>query len=123
MQVQGARGGKLKSMRIALACLIVGLNAALAPAQEQPYLKGNDTGGIISWSCEAEVVAPALAADHCARFDKYARITSVHRHYGDYIAFQCIWTPHVGRLQLPPVRTRTSCAARAYEGPAIKTLD
>jgi hypothetical protein len=114
------------AMRVGWASLIVGLNVALAAATaqaQQPYLKGNDTGGIISWSCEAEVVAPALAADHCARFDKYARITSVHRHYGDYIAFQCIWTPHVGRFQLPPVRTRTACAARAYEGPTIRTLD
>jgi hypothetical protein len=32
-----------------------------------------------------------MAGEHCARFDKRARITSVHRVYGDYIGFACRW--------------------------------
>jgi hypothetical protein len=34
-----------------------------------------------------------LAADHCARWGRLAHITSVHRRYGDYIAFVCIDKP------------------------------
>jgi hypothetical protein len=56
--------------------------------------KGNDTGGIIAWSPEAEATALDAAMDHCARYDKVAKITSVHRQYGDYIGFICRW-PHV----------------------------
>lgn len=71
--------------------------------------KSNDTGGIIPWSCETEAMAPAIAADFCARWDKYPRITSVHRQYGDYIAFRCLWSPHVDRFSLPAVPTRNTC--------------
>jgi hypothetical protein len=42
-----------------------------------PGVTGNDTGGIIPWSPENEVHAPALAQAHCARFRKYARATSI----------------------------------------------
>jgi hypothetical protein len=34
-----------------------------------------------------------MAAGHCARWGRYARITSVHRVYGDYIGFSCIDFP------------------------------
>src|SRR3974390_1038294 len=47
---------------------------------------GNDTGGIIPGSPEAEHNALELAQANCARHRKYAVITSVHRQYGDYIA-------------------------------------
>jgi len=33
-------------------------------------------GGIISWSCENEAVAQQIAAEYCARWDKYHRITA-----------------------------------------------
>ena len=61
--------------------------------------KGNDTGGIIPWSAENEQAAMAIAQDNCGRFDKIAVITSVHRQYGDYIAYQCRFDP-------PPRRRR-----------------
>jgi hypothetical protein len=51
--------------------------------------KGNDTGGIIPWSADNERAALAIAGDNCARYSKYPRITSVHRVYGDYIAYEC----------------------------------
>jgi hypothetical protein len=82
-------------------------------AQAQVY-HGNDTGGIISWSCENEAMAQQIAAEYCARWDKYHRITSVHRQYGDFIGFNCLWSPHVNRYALPAVRTRNTCY---YERP------
>ena len=54
-------------------------------------VRGNDTGGIISWSPEIVPVYPQMAADHCARWNKVAVITSVHPWYGDFIGFQCRW--------------------------------
>jgi len=55
--------------------------------------KGNDTGGIIPWSPAAEHDALEIAQADCGSFDKYAVITSVNRHYGDYIAYACTWRP------------------------------
>jgi len=50
---------------------------------------GNDTGGIIPWSPFTLRFARAIASAHCGQYFKYARITSVHRQYGDYIGFVC----------------------------------
>src|SRR6476646_1157864 len=91
-------------MRVALVASMI--TTVLASAAQAQYVKGNDTGGIISWSCEAEAAAQAIADAHCAWNNKYARITSVHRQYGDYIAFQCLWNPRVARYAIPAVRTR-----------------
>ena len=55
--------------------------------------KGNDTGGIIPWSPEAESNALNIAQSNCSRFNKYAVITSIHRVYGDYIGYSCWWRP------------------------------
>jgi hypothetical protein len=54
---------------------------------------GNDTGGIIPWTPENELRAPELAQAHCARYNKYARATSIVRRDGDYIGFECVWSP------------------------------
>jgi hypothetical protein len=94
-------------------------------AQAQPELpvyEGNDTGGIIPWSCENEAQARAIAQAYCARWDKYYRITSVHRRYGDYIAFNCLWSPYLNPFALPAVPTRSSCY---YERlwPRVKALN
>ena len=56
--------------------------------------KGNDTGGIIPWSPDNERAARSIAQDNCGRFNKFARITSIRRVYGDYIAYEC-------RFELP----------------------
>jgi len=91
---------------LALVVGVVALCAlSSANAQAQIY-HGNDTGGIIPWSCENEAAAPQITAEYCARWDKYPRITSVHRQYGDFIAFNCLWSPHIARYDLPAVRTR-----------------
>jgi len=60
-----------------------------------PALTGNDTGGIIPWSPDNERLAPAWARDHCARYNKYARATSIVREYGNYMGFECVWSPRV----------------------------
>ena len=56
--------------------------------------KGNDSGGIIPWSPEAEANA-LVTANHMCRWSnwtrKVARITSIRRVYGDYIVFECIF--------------------------------
>ncbi len=70
---------------------------------------GNDTGGIIPWSCENEAVAQQAAAGYCAQFNKYPRITGVNRQYGDYISFNCLWSPSVDRSTHPAVATRSAC--------------
>jgi hypothetical protein len=56
-------------------------------------ITGNDIGGIIPWTPENEWRADALARAHCAHFDKYARLTSIVRGYGNYIGFECVWSP------------------------------
>src|SRR6476660_4128747 len=85
-------------MRVVLSAFTALLWATGAQAQ---IYHGNDTGGIISGSCENEAIAPQLGAEYCARCDKYPRITSVHRQYGDFIAFSCLWSPYINPYALP----------------------
>jgi hypothetical protein len=54
-------------------------------------LTGNDTGGIIQWTPDIDRVYGDIAAAHCARWNRIARITSTHRWYGDYIGFVCLY--------------------------------
>jgi hypothetical protein len=53
----------------------------------------NDTGGIIPWSRENQQMAYSIASERCGQYDKYARITSVYAHPGNYIGFVCVWSP------------------------------
>jgi hypothetical protein len=85
------------------------LLASTAGAYEYGSVQGNDTGGIIPWSCETEMVAQDMAGNHCGNFGKYARITSVTRQYGDFIAFACLWNPYIAPYQIPATRVRTAC--------------
>jgi hypothetical protein len=106
-------------MRVArLLVSAIGLVAALSSAAYAEPFKGNDTGGIIAWSCETEEAAPDIAGAHCAGYGKYARITGVHRQYGDYISFQCLWNPNINRQAIPAVGTR-ACRSHAHR-PALR---
>ena len=93
---------------------IIGLIMSVSGASAQAYVKGNDTGGIITWSCESEAAAQDIAAEHCAWYNKYHRITGVNRQDGDYISFRCLWEPNVARFALPAVRTRTVCLRQNF---------
>jgi hypothetical protein len=102
------------------AIVLSAIGLALPSAAYAEPFKGNDTGGIIAWSCETEGAAPEIAGAHCASYGKYARITGVHRQYGDYISFQCLWNPNVNRQAIPAVRTR-ACRAHAHaHRPALR---
>jgi hypothetical protein len=81
---------KLSSM----PCAALSLGILLFGAGPGPGLTGNDTGGIIAWSPENEATARERAAEHCARYEKYARITSITRRPGNYIGFTCVWSPY-----------------------------
>jgi hypothetical protein len=70
---------------------ILALGSLAACAGPGPVLTGNDTGGIITWNPEHQAYRHAMAAEHCARYRKTHRITSVHPWYGDYIGFECRW--------------------------------
>lgn len=59
--------------------------------------KGNDTGGIIPWSPEAEASALVTANHYCGAFGKYAAITSIRRSYGEYIVYECRFERTRGR--------------------------
>jgi hypothetical protein len=115
VKILAMRTAWLSVIGMALWSAIV-LGSACAQAQifQSQVYHGNDTGGIISWSCENEAMAQQIAAEYCARWDKYHRITSVHRQYGDFIGFNCLWSPHVNRYALPAVPTRNTCY---YERP------
>jgi hypothetical protein len=77
----------MRGMRFAIVLTALGMAlGACAPGA----FKGNDTGGVISWSPEAEASARETAASHCSRYGRDARITSVHRQYGDFIGFSCL---------------------------------
>jgi hypothetical protein len=61
-----------------------------------PGVTGNDTGGIFPYSPAVEGVYQDIAATHCARWARLAKVTSVHRKYGDYVSFVCYDRP--GRI-------------------------
>lgn len=100
----------VRKVALLLCALGMGLGCSGALAQEfdfpmrgQSYIKGNDTGGLMVWSTLTEQHAQEWAGQFCGGYGKYARITSVHRNYGDYISFNCIWNPESAPFILPRV--------------------
>lgn len=89
--------------RIAFALVLLATPLTCAEARLDP-IEANDTGGIIAWSPEAQRHMRTIAREHCARYGKRARITSVYARYGQYIAFACRLPPgHVVRGRSRPV--------------------
>lgn len=80
---------------------IASLLALAACTGPGPGITGNDTGGIIPYPLVASqgdgsrqadrAVASAMAAGHCAQYNKRAVNVTVVRRYGDYAAFDCSW--------------------------------
>jgi hypothetical protein len=58
-------------------------------------ITGNDTGGIFPYTPDVEQAYEQIASDYCARWGRLSHVTSVHRKYGDYVAFVCIDKPHM----------------------------
>jgi len=54
-----------------------------------PAVTGNDTGGIFPYSPGVEPIYRQIAGDFCARWGRFAKVTSFHRVYGDYVGFVC----------------------------------
>jgi len=83
-----------------LAVLAAGLSAstrAMAWGAEfagpGPAVTGNDIGGIFPYSPDVEPIYRQIATDHCARWGRFAKVTSIHRVYGDYVGFVCYDRP------------------------------
>ena len=82
-----------RSIRLAILGAALGSVLALTLGGCIRGSVGNDVGGIIPWSPEAEANALDVAQSNCARSQQYAVITSVHREYGDYIGYRCQYDP------------------------------
>jgi hypothetical protein len=83
-----------------LAVLATGLRAgtkAMAWGAEfagpGPTVTGNDIGGIFPYSPDVEPIYHHIATDHCARWGRFAKVTSIHRVYGEYVGFVCYDRP------------------------------
>jgi hypothetical protein len=74
--------------------MVISVALLLACCAGPHGIAANDTSGIIPWSPENQRAAYTIASELCARYNKYARITSVHAQPGDYIGFTCVWSPH-----------------------------
>ena len=87
---------------ILVTAAVVGgwLAAGAAQADTVPPFKGNDTGGIISYSLVGQTDIRVLAFNHCAQYNKVAKLTGTQAYYGGYISFACKWVPE-GRYARP----------------------
>ncbi len=89
-----------RKLLMALGIVLAAAGAAMASGAEftgpGPGITGNDTGGIFPYSPAVEGRYQQIADGHCARYGRLAKVTSVHRIYGDYVAFVCYDRP--GRI-------------------------
>jgi len=79
---------------LSIAALIAASALVWSGAARATYVEpfvGNDTGGIISYSLVGKGDVSLLAADHCARYGKVARLTGAQAFQGGYLSFQCVW--------------------------------
>ena len=58
-----------------------------------PGVTGNDTGGSFPYSPNVEPIYHQIAGDHCARWGRFANVTSIHRIYVEYVGFVCYDRP------------------------------
>jgi hypothetical protein len=85
------------ALAVVLPAALSGSSAALAWGAEfagpGPAVTGNDTGGIFPYSPDVEPIYHQIAADFCARWGRFGKVTSIHRLYGDYVGFVCYDRP------------------------------
>lgn len=97
----------IRNIMIALVLVLLVLAAGLSASTSAmawgaefagpgPAVTGNDIGGIFPYSPEVEPIYRDIAADHCARWGRFAKVTSIHRVYGEYVGFVCYDRP--GRI-------------------------
>ena len=95
-------------MRIMAAAFLATVGGIMAcgsaNAQWTPPFKGNDTGGIISYSLVTQADIRTLAVDHCARYGKVVKFIGAQAYEGGYISFACRWVPYGANER--PLRTR-----------------
>ena len=97
-------------MRWVLAAAIVPIALAAHADTIHPGVTGNNSGGIIQWGPDAKYFYRDIAAYHCARFNKIAVISSVHRRYGEYAGFRCYFPRST-------IHARRCCTARIDAAP------
>jgi hypothetical protein len=88
------------------AALVFSMSAAHAGAAGPgPGVTGNDSGGIIQSTPETGRFYRHIAVEHCARWNRYAGISSVRHVYGQYIGFVCVYDRRFDPRKegLPPV--------------------
>lgn len=91
----------MRAMRPAILMAVGGMLACgAARADTVPPFKGNDTGGIISYSLVGQTDIRALAIDHCAQYGKVVKFLGAQATYGGYISFACRWVPY-GHIDQP----------------------
>ena len=84
----------------AAGAAVIGL-AATAPAHAfgsefagpGPQITGNNTGGIFPYRPAVPGTYEGIAESFCARYGRLAKVTSIHRVYGDYVSFVCYDRP------------------------------
>jgi hypothetical protein len=97
----------IRNIMIALVLVLLVLAAGLSASTSAmawgaefagpgPAVTGNDIGGIFPYSPEVEPIYRHIATDHCARWGRFAKVTSIHRVYGEYVGFVCYDRP--GRI-------------------------
>ena len=87
----------VRNLLMALGVVLALGGGALASGAEfagpGPGITGNDTGGIFPYSPAVEADYRQIADGHCARWRRLAKVTSIHRTYGDYVSFVCYDRP------------------------------
>lgn len=82
-------------LRPAILAAAMGVMAGgAALADPVPAFKGNDTGGIISYSLTSQSDVRQMAVDHCAQYGKVVKFLGAQAYYGGYISFACRWVPY-----------------------------
>jgi hypothetical protein len=85
------------AIAVSAAVGLGGSGAALAIGAEfagpGPAVTGNDTGGIFPYSPDVQPIYHQIAGDYCARWGRFAKVTSIHRVYGEYVGFVCYDRP------------------------------
>jgi hypothetical protein len=90
----------LMTLGVAAAAVVAAASTgALASGAEftgpGPRVTGNSIGGIFPYRPAPAGIYQEIAQTHCARYGRLAKVTSIHRIYGDYVSFVCYDRPGI----------------------------